>query len=230
VRAFGHALLDLLYPPRCAACGEGLPSSAEEPFCTVCSGAVDPLPPGCARCGAPGPDLVCGACLAGPPAFATCRAGGLLGGPLSDAIHALKYRDRPALARPLGAWLARGVTLAPGAAVVSVPLGRKRRLARGYDQAALVARSLVRASGCREALLPRALSRTRETAPQVGRTRVERLRNVRGAFAATAEVRGRVVVLVDDVVTTGATADACAGALLEAGAHEVHVVALARAE
>jgi ComF family protein len=228
-RAFATALLDLLYPPRCAACGEGLASSAEEPFCEICREAVDPLPPGCARCGRPGPDSPCGACLAAPPAFASCSAAALFGGPLADAVHALKYGDRPALARPLGTWLAGRVALPPGAAVVSVPLGRKRRLERGYDQAALLARTLCRAT--RRPRLPLAVRRIRETPPQVGRSREARLANVRGAFqAAPSVVAGKDLVLVDDVVTTGATVDACAHALLQAGARSVAVVALARAE
>jgi ComF family protein len=217
-------LLDLVFPPRCAACGE--PSEAG-PFCRVCAEAVDPVPPGCSRCGLPGPDAACGACLARPPAFDAVRAGGLFGGPLADAIHALKYRDRPALARPLGAWLAARVPLPPGAAVVSVPLGRRRRRERGYDQAALLAGALSRAAGALR--LRAALERVRETAPQVGRDREARARNVRGAFAARG-VEGRDLVLVDDVVTTGATADACARALRAAGARSVTVVSLARAE
>src|SRR5512144_1156176 len=108
------AFLDLVYPPACAACGEGLSSSAEEPWCPTCADAVDPAGPGCARCGLPGPDPLCGACLADPPAFDGLRAAALFGGPLADAVHALKYRDRPALARPLGRWLAARVPPPPG--------------------------------------------------------------------------------------------------------------------
>jgi len=225
--SLGGALLDLCYPPSCAACGEGLISSAQEPFCPTCADAVDPVPGGCRRCGRPGPDPTCGACLAAPPSFTSCRAAGLFGGPLADAVHALKYRDRPALARPLGGWLARTVALPAGAAIVAVPLGRRRRLSRGYDQAALLARALSRASGL--PLLSLGLERVRETRPQVGGSRAERLANVRGAFRAGPAVRGRDLVLVDDVVTTGATAEAAARALLDAGARSVSVVALARA-
>lgn len=228
--SFLAAVLDLLYPPRCAACRALLESSAEEPFCEVCREAIDPVPAGCARCGAPGPDPVCGGCLAAPPAFASCRAGGLFGGPLADAVHALKYGDRPALARPLGAWLAgrAGEAWPAGASVVGVPLGRRRRLARGYDQADLLARAVARAAGA--PFLAGAVRRARETAPQVGKSRAERLRNVRGAFLADRRrVRGKDLLLVDDVVTTGATADACAQGLLSAGARSVHVLGLARA-
>lgn len=221
------ALLELVFPPRCAACRAAVET---EPFCPDCAIAVDPVPPGCARCGHPGPDPICGPCHAAPPAFAGVDAGGLFGGPLADAIHALKYGDRPAVARPLGAWLAARAPLPPGAVVVSVPLGRARRIARGYDQAALLADAVCRAAGARGRRLAGALRRVRETAPQVGLGREERRRNVAGAFEASAAVAGRDVVLVDDVVTTGATADAAARALLAAGARSVRVLALARAD
>lgn len=224
----GAALLDLFFPPRCAACGEPLRSSADEPFCGTCREAVDEVPPGCGRCGLPGPEPLCGACRADPPAFDGVRAAGLFGGPLADAVHALKYRDRPALSRPLGRWLASRVALPRDSAVVPVPLARGRRIARGYDQAALLARHLSRAASL--PLLPGALRRLRETPPQVGRARAERVRNVAGAFAADDRVRGRAIALVDDVVTTGATADACARALKAAGAGRVIALALGRAD
>jgi ComF family protein len=226
-RALARGVLDLVYPPRCAACGAAV---LAEPFCEVCAGAIDPVPPGCARCGQPGVGAVCGACLAAPPAFDTVHAGGLLGGPLAEAVHALKYRNRPSLARPLGEWLAARAPLAAEALVLSVPLARGRRLERGYDQAALLADALARAAGARKRRAPAVLRRVRETSPQVGRTRAERARNVAGAFEAAGAVAGCEVVLVDDVVTTGATADAAAEALRRAGARSIVVVALARAE
>jgi len=224
LRSLADALLELLYPPRCAGCG-----GPGEPFCASCADALVPAGDGCPRCGRPGRAAACGACLAHPPSFEAVQAGGLFGGPLADAIHALKYGDRPALARPLGRWLAASVSLPPGAMVVAVPLGRRRRLDRGYDQASRLAEHLARATGA--PCLAGALRRVRETPPQVGRSRVARAANVAGAFAADPRrVSGRELVLVDDVVTTGATAEAAARALLVAGARRVTVVALARAE
>jgi ComF family protein len=223
-----ETLLDLLYPPRCAACATRTAVRGADPFCDLCANGIDPVPSGCTRCGLPGPDPVCGACMLHPPAFDALRAGGLFGGPLADAIHALKYGNRPAVARSLGRWLASRHALPEGAAILSVPLGRRRRLARGYDQAALLAEHVARAT--RRPRLHRVLRRTRETPPQVGKTRNQRMRNVEGAFAATAAVAGKDLVLVDDVVTTGATADACARALKRSGARSVWVLAAARAE
>ncbi len=219
------ALLDLAYPPRCAACRE---PSGGDPFCSTCAQALLEAPPGCLRCGLPGPELACGACLAAPPAFDAVLAGGLYGGPLAEAIRGLKYQGRAAAARPLGGWLAGRVRLPAGALVVPLPLARRRRLERGYDQAALLAGHLARAAGAR--VSRRALRRVRETPPQVGRTRAARAANVAGAFRAEpSQVAGLDLVLVDDVVTTGATADAAAEALRRAGARSITVVALARA-
>jgi len=225
LRPIATALLEIVYPPRCAACGE---EPDEEPFCAICGDAVDPVPPGCVRCGLPGPAELCGGCAISPPAFASIAAGGLFGGPLADAVHAFKYGERPALARPLGEWLAGRVEVPPGARVVEVPLARRRRIARGYDQAALLADALARAWGARRLRL--ALERVRETTPQVGKSREARRRNVAGAFEARPAVAGLDLVLVDDVVTTGATADAASSALVRAGARSVRVVALGRAE
>ena len=165
------------------------------------------------------------------PRSTRVRAGGLFGGPLADAIHAFKYGGRPALARPLGAWLARAAPLPPGALVVSVPLSRGRRIERGYDQAALLADALARAAGARDrgsAARSGARARRRRRWADARGAQPERRGRVRGGPAA--EIAGRDVVLVDDVVTTGATVDAAARALRQAGARTVVVVALARAE
>jgi ComF family protein len=121
------------------------------------------------------------------------------------------------------------VLLPAGAALVAVPLGQARLRARGYDQAARLADHLARASGAPR--LRRALRRVKETPPQVGRSRAGRAANLAGAFVADPDrVAGRDLVLVDDVVTTGATVEAAARALRQAGARRVTVVALARAE
>lgn len=151
-------------------------------------------------------------------------------GPIRRALHTLKYRRNVALGDALAQHLREYVrTLSwPVDLVVPVPLGRQRMEERGYNQIGLVARPLAMMQGWR--YLPQALTRTRETRSQVGLSIAERRENVAGAFTAEAKwISGMNILLMDDVATTGATLASCAGALLEAGAHSVYVLTLARA-
>ncbi|MGH2540264.1 MAG: ComF family protein [Actinomycetota bacterium] len=214
--------LDVLFPPRCAGCG-----GAAWPFCDRCGAALRALsPPWCERCGAPTPQPAtsCGDCP--PDVIAVARAPFAFEGPARAAVHHLKYRG----VRGVGAALAGAMaTCAPaGADVVTwVPLARKRKAERGFDQAKVLA---VRVA--RELDIPARglLRRTVSTSPQAMRDAFERREAMRCSF--TVYGRARVpasVLLVDDVLTTGATAAACAEVLLEAGAARVSLVAAARA-
>lgn len=225
------AALDLLFPPRCAACAALGPAAG--PFCAVCAGAL--LPIGdfrCPACGLPyegqGTPHLCEHCERRPPSFDSARAGYVLGGPIADAIHRFKYADRPHLAAPLARLLA---DLAPPGThlLLAIPLHPGRLATRGYDQAMLLARPLARLSGKGLGHI-RALRRTRDTPPQVSLDRAGRAANVAGAFIADPRrVAGRNILLVDDVLTTGATAEECARVLKKAGASRVDVLTVARA-
>jgi ComF family protein len=224
-------LLDVLFPPTCVGCARVLPGRA--PFCERCEREVEGLPePHCLTCAEPGEHREgrCPRCALRPPPFTRAFAPYLHAGPVSRAVHQLKYEDHPELAGPLGALLARSavdfLAEAPGD-VCPVPLHPSRLTERKYDQAFLLARSLAQASGRR--FLPDALRRARATPRQVGRSEAEREENVEGAFLAPRPLQGARVLLVDDVFTTGATARAAAGALQAAGAGEVWVLTLARA-
>ena len=230
---FWDGLLDLLYPPACAGCGEviGLGDAA---FCPPCQATVEPLPPeGCPRCAEPGrhPGRSCPRCTLHPPPFQLAHAPFVHGGALSRAVHRFKYEDRPELARPLGRLLARGASgwLAQrsDAALCPLPLHAARFRTRRYDQAWLLAAELSRVT--RLPLARGALVRTRATERQVGRDEAAREANVHGAFRAAPRVKDRWLILVDDVLTTGATARAAALALTQAGAARVEVLTLARA-
>jgi ComF family protein len=230
------ALLDLLFPPACAACDSRLRASAPGAFCAPCAESLEPLlPPYCTRCGEPfggeGPSHPCLRCLRKPPAFDLARAPFVYGGALREAIHRYKYGGAWDLGRHLAPLVAPGAPdLDPRGfdLVVPVPLHPRRLAERGFDQAVPLARAVARESDL--PLRPRALRRLRATAPQAGLVGEARRANVRGAFAVArpSEVAGRRVLLLDDVVTTGATARACARALREAGARAVGVLSLAR--
>ncbi len=228
--------LDALLPPRCLACTAAVDTPGR--LCAGCWATVDFIsPPQCALCGFPfdydeGAEVLCGACAASPPAFDRARSVLRYSGVARDLVIGFKHRDRTHAAPPFGRWMARAgeALLADADAVTPVPLHRFRLFTRRYNQAGLLARELARVAGVRFA--PDLLARTRHTPSQAGRSRRARFENVRGAFAVRRgrgeDVRGRRIVLVDDVMTTGATAGACAAVLQRAGASRVDVLSLAR--
>ena len=208
IARFVELLLGLIAPSACPACHAGEPNPV---FCTAC--------------GLPAP--VGAGAIDGVPVLAA----GEYAPPLSDAIRRFKFEGRSELARPLATLLVpklRELGLCARDAWVPVPLHRARLVERGYNQAALLARALATRSGATFA--PLLLERRRETDQQARLGRAARSENAFGAFALRRSFSGGRVVLVDDVVTTGATADAASRALLDAGAIRVTVLALARAE
>lgn len=240
VNRFAHAaaasLFCLLFPSPCRLCGIKLNHAYRLPVCAACLDAVEAVRTGgCRQCGDLVPTLAedgrCLACHTSPPAYRQALAASGYGGVARELILQLKFGGlRPAAAywaRRLEP-LARALPAGAPALVVPVPLGRRRQRQRGYNQSAEIARPLARQLGC--ACVPRALRRRRETSPQSGLDRAARIRNLEGAFVAAPLVAGRRVLLIDDVLTTGATAHAAAAALCRAGAAEVYVLTAARAE
>lgn len=218
-------LLALLFPPRCVVRGC---ASSSAWLCPGCEAGIVPVPgPVCHRCGAPEIRGWCPDCRGVDPPFEALIAAGLYVTPLRDVIQALKYRGiqplAPVLARLVAPRVARA---APSAVVVAVPSHPRRVAERGLDHTRLVAREVARSANLVWA--PDLVERTRVTAPQVGLERGARRANVDGAFRVRGVAPPRVV-LVDDVVTTGATATSCSKALLAAGARHVVVCAIARA-
>ena len=235
-------LLGLFFPARCRICDRALDGISRLPICPRCWVDAAPLAEEglCNLCGLPaGPaDIVvfqCASCIEHPPRFALARSYGEYGGALRELVHLLKYDSMIPLAKPLGERLASVAEnpawreeFASCQAVAAVPLDPVRLRSRGYNQAELLARVVARLLGL--PLLPaRAFRRVRSTATQAGLTRPQRRENVRGAFEAqSAAVKDRRILLVDDVMTTGATLDSCAAALRAAGASRVLALCVAR--
>lgn len=221
-------LLDLLFPPRCAGCGR-----SGELLCPACQAQVHPVPrPVCIRCGqpvaAPGQ---CDRCAAGQFHVSALRAAAIYAQPLRRVIHQFKYEGKPDLHEPLGQllasyWRNRSVTVD---LVAAVPLHENRRRARGFNQSELLATVLCRQAGL-PLLQPDVLCRARDTEQQMSLKPAERRANVQDAFCWTGPpLDGAKVLLVDDVATTGSTLEACAEALLAAGAGKVWALTVARA-
>lgn len=233
-RAFSRAL-DLILPPDSF---DGGPRPATPGFGAAAWSRIAFLEaPVCDGCGVPfaydpGFGARCAGCEARPPAFDQARAACLYDEHSRELILKLKHADRPDLGRLFARWLSRAAAelIADADAIAPVPLHRARLFRRRYNQAAEIARPLARFTGLR--YLPDVLVRARATDSQGGKSGRGRRVNVKGAFAAPASrrrhVEGRRVLLVDDVLTTGATAEACARALKAAGAASVTVAVVAR--
>ena len=221
---WGRAV-DLVFPPRCVGCG-GFGGF----LCDAClDRTAEALPPRCAICWNRTHQELCGHCADLRPSFAGARSAFVYEGAAREAVHALKYDGVSSLARPMAhLMLGRLVDWKPPVdALAPVPLAGRRRRTRGYNQSELLARELARLTGL--PLERRALVRQRAGAPQVGQPDEEaRRRNVSGAFApGPVSIKGSVL-LVDDVLTTGATLDACARVLLRGGAEAVFALTFAR--
>ena len=235
-RAAARRLLDLLLPPRCLSCGAVV--AAEAPLCVACWPRVAFLaPPYCACCGLPfahdqGPAALCAACAAAPPAFQRARAVFRYDAASRGLVLAFKHGDRLDAVPPFARWLAAAGAelLAEAELLVPVPLHRRRLFARRYNQAALLAQALGRLSG--RPVATRLLLRRRNTPSQGHLKPAQRRRNVAGAFAVAAmgeaRLAGARVLLIDDVLTTGATLEAAAKALIAGGARQVDCLTLAR--
>ena len=232
-RLFGAAL-DLLLPPRCLRCGVAV--GAEGALCAACWRSITFLgEPCCGCCGLPfdydqGPEALCGGCAREPPAFARARAALRYDEESRRLILAFKHGDRLHLAPAFGAWMRRAGArlLAEADVLIPVPLHWTRLFARRYNQAAVLAQALAKASG--PPVGADWLERRRRTPSQGKRNRAARRRNVAGAFALRPgrPVAGKRILLIDDVLTTGATVDECARVLRRAGAASVDVLTLAR--
>lgn len=232
-RALARAAIGFALPPRCPGCGAI--TADDHSFCLACWRSIDFLAGnGCPGCGAPAAasaqeGLVCGACLADPPAFDRARAVAAYGPVARNVVLKLKYGRRIGLAGTIARQMAPLLAAAPADALLAcVPLHRWRIWGRGFNQSALIARALARQAG--RDLDVDLLRRTRATPPLRRMSPGQRRLAVRGAFALRtgAVVRGRTIVLVDDVYTTGATANACARVLKRAGAAAVIVLSWAR--
>ncbi|WP_372683145.1 ComF family protein [Desulfosarcina sp.] len=254
VKRLLHDMGDALFPVKCLGCGRLFQHEAATPpttrsakfsaamaahFCLSCRDRwTEVASPLCCRCGLvfksrEGDDHLCGRCLERPGAFTRARAAGIYDDTLKTAIHALKFKGKVSLAEPLGSllldtfrcyWTAGDIDV-----VAPVPLHRRRFRRRGFNQAYLLVKGW--ALPDKTVVIRDLLVRTRATDAQTGLDRQQRRINIRNAFAMSrrGQSSGKRVLLVDDVLTTGATAEACTDALIRDGARRVDVLTLARA-
>ena len=229
-------LLDRIYPPTCLACRAGVEEAGT--LCPACWRAMPFIErPFCERLGTPfqqelGPGLISPAAEVNPPVFARARAVARYEGPARTLTRRLKYADRLDLAPAMGRWMASaGAELvAESDLILPVPLHRTRLWRRRFNQAAVLAHHVARHTG--RPCETHWLTRVKRTRPQVGLTREERADNLQGAFhlspEAATQIQGARLLLIDDVLTTGATLNACARALMKAGAARVDALTFAR--
>lgn len=228
--AAGKWLVDLALPPRCPGCGDI--TGELHSFCADCWKGIEWLgDSGCESCGLPlaATDVgSCAACLAKPPVIERTRAAVAYGDATRSLPLRLKYSRKVALAKTMARYMRPLVDDREEPVLVPVPLHRSRLWSRGFNQAALLAAELARQ--CAVAHDPFVLGRRKRTAALKGMSPLQRRREVAGAFdvESRGRVEGRKIILVDDVLTTGSTAEGCAKALKRAGASHIHLICWAR--
>ena len=228
--------LNAFFPPQCFCCAERVTTHGT--LCLPCWEKIQFITsPLCGACGLPLPfapqeGMLCGGCIEERPAYSAARTVFRFDDHSKTLIHQLKFQDELYLAKTFAIWLARcgAELIARSDVIVPVPLHRKRLIERRYNQSALLAQALSKSTGL--PCIVNAILKTQNTPAQSGLSRKEREANVKRAFAVNPKslnvLRGKSVLLVDDVMTTGATAGACTKALMEAGANTVNVLTLAR--
>jgi ComF family protein len=231
IRQLAYAILDFALPPRCAGCG--LIVEQVHSFCPDCWKQIEFLgSAGCVVCGTPleATDAErCASCLAKPPRIGRTRAAVVYNDLSRGLALRLKYGRKVAVAKTMARYMAPLVGEHPeGALLIPVPLHRGRLWQRGFNQSAIIASELARRTGLDSNVV--ALRRIKRTPPLKGMSEQQRRRAVAGAFKVgdAALVDGRTIVLVDDVLTTGSTANACARTLRRAGAARVELISWAR--
>ncbi|MBI5946182.1 MAG: ComF family protein [Chloroflexi bacterium] len=218
--------LDLLYPPVCGGCGKN-----GSRWCVECQGRVKILNGIlCEVCGLPLERAgVCNTCQADQPHFRALRAWAVFDNPVRNALHQLKYRKDMSLGDSLAAQMASFVRELrwPIDMIIPIPLGKQRLKERGYNQVAMIAQPLALALDLKYASA--GLVRRKETRSQVGLTKSERRENVHSAFQAGVDVTDKIILVMDDVSTTGSTLSSSAEALYSSGAKDVYALTVARA-
>lgn len=222
--------LNILFPETCPVCQHPAKDHYTAPICPYCWKAVSPYEgPMCLRCGKPlvsDISKTCGECLEDEPAFSYARSFGLYEGVLKRAISLLKFYGIKRLSRPLSDVMLH-LKIPDADVMIPVPLHEKRLRKREFNQSALIAKYLAASQGI--TVMLNCLVKIRDTMPQVGLSSSERRKNIKGAFAINNRplISGKDIVLVDDVVTTGATVRECSKVLKKAGARDIYVITLA---
>ena len=222
--------VNFLYPSACPICGTEPDTFRLAPFCSACWSGIEKYSgPSCRICATPFTSeeaRFCAECLKKPPHFAKAMSFGLFDGTLATAIHYFKFQRLKRLHRPLGERLL-DFDMSGTDAIIPVPLSIRGLRERGFNQSLLLAKTL--SDGTKTPLIMDGLLKITETAPQLGLSRNERRVNLKGAFRADRKFPGMRLLLVDDVMTTCSTVNECSKELLRAGAAEISVLTLARA-